>query len=664
MKQLIYITVLLSILSCSNIQEHEVIFQSALISDNWEFSEQDKDKWLPAKVPGSVHMDLFANQLIEDPFYENNEIKQRWIENKNWTYRTTFEVDSLNLSSQRNSLKFNGLDTYAKVYLNNNLILTADNMFRTWEVPVHDLLKNGKNELRVEFESPITHNKQAVENYPYTLPSGNETADIETKVSNFTRKAAYQFGWDFGPRFVTAGIWRPIELLDWNYARIKNVYTYTKSIEDNVAFMETEVEIEAISEGQYELEIDGIQLVKQLKAGMNTVKHSFQVDNPNLWTINNKDPNYLYKQIIFLTKDGKKAYYSQTEFGIRTIELINEPDETGTSFFFKLNGVQSFMKGANYIPQDVFLSRVTPAQYERLLKQAKDAGMNMLRVWGGGIYERDLFYDLCDKYGILVWQDFMFAGSLYPESDEFTNNVKQEVIDNIKRLRSHPCLAMWCGNNEQEVAWNNWGWQKQHNYSIEDSTKIWNYQQHLFRELIPALILEHSPTIDYTPTSPLSNWGTAENFKHGSMHYWGVWHGKEPFENFEKNVGRFMVEYGFQSFPSIETLKKVMNDSSLSLNSAAMQNRQKSYIGNGLIEKHIEQYYSSPKSFEEFVQLSQETQAKGLKMAIDAHINKEPHCMGTLFWQLNDCWPGPSWSVIDYYGNEKVAYDSVKVAFN
>jgi len=664
MKNLAYLLILFTFVSCGKQEELDVIFQSSQIVKNWQFTEQDKDEWLPAKVPGSVHMDLFQNQVIEDPFFENNEHKQRWIENRNWTYKTTFKVDSLNLSAQRNNLNFNGLDTYAKVYLNDTLILTANNMFRTYDVPVHELLQLGWNELRVEFESPILHNKKAVENYAYTLSSGNETAGIETKVSNFTRKAAYQFGWDFGPRFVTSGIWRPIELIDWNYARITNVYTYTKSIVDDLAFMETEVEIEAISGGQYEIEIDGIRIEKELKSGINIVKHSFQVNKPNLWTVNNEDPQYLYKQIIFLTKEGKKAFYSQTEFGIRTIELINEADAKGTSFFFKLNGKRTFMMGANYIPQDIFLSRVTAAKYKKLILQAKAAGMNMLRVWGGGVYERDLFYELCDKYGIMVWQDFMFAGSLYPESDEFTANVTQEVIENVKRLRSHPCLALWCGNNEQEVAWNNWGWQKQYGYTPEDSTKIWNYQQYLFRDLIPKLVAEYSPTIDYTPTSPLSNWGAADNFKHGSMHYWGVWHGREPFENFEMNVGRFMAEYGFQSFPSIETFKKVMHDSSLYLTSVAMQNRQKSYIGNNLIEKHIEQYYAAPTSFENFVQLSQETQAKGLKMAIDAHLRKQTHCMGTLFWQLNDCWPGPSWSIIDYYGNEKVAYDSVKLAFN
>jgi beta-mannosidase len=291
------------------------------------------------------------------------------------------------------------------------------------------------------------------------------------------------------------------------------------------------------------------------------------------------------------------------------------------------------VKGANYIPQDVFLPRINPTQYEALISVVKDANMNMLRVWGGGVYERDLFYDLCDEKGILVWQDFMFAGSLYPDDTAFADNVKAEVIEAIKRLRGHPCLAIWCGNNEIEVAWENWGWQKQYGYSAKDSIEIWNNYKSLFHKLIPGLVSAHHPQGIYTPTSPLSNWGTAENFNHSSMHYWGVWHGREPFESFENNVGRFMVEYGFQSFPSIQTLRKVIADSSLYWDSPALVHRQKSYI------------------------------AKGMQMAIQAHVEGQPHCMGSLFWQLNDCWPGPSWSVIDYYGNKKSAYNVVKSGF-
>ena len=372
---------------------------------------------------------------------------------------------------------------------------------------------------------------------------------------------------------------------------------------------------------------------------------------------------FLYKHEINLFYNKKHTHSIGYKYGVRTIELINKPDSIGTSFYFKLNGKPVFMKGANYIPQDMFIPRIKSEQTNRLITQVKNANMNMLRVWGGGIYEADTFYNLCDKNGILVWQDFMFAGSLYPSDSAFKENIRQEVIQNIKRLRFHPCIALWCGNNEIEVAWNNWGWQKKFSYSPQDSAEIWNNYKSIFEEMIPELVKKHTST-SYTSTSPQSNWGTKENFNHSSMHYWGVWHGKEPFTNFTSNVGRFMVEYGFQSFPELGTLKKVMSDSSLSLKSSVLKNRQKSYIGNGLILKHIKRNFKEPNNFEEFIILSQKTQAKAMQIAIQAHIKKQPHCMGSLFWQLNDCWPGPSWSVIDYFGNEKHAYDVVKTEFS
>jgi beta-mannosidase len=288
--------------------------------------------------------------------------------------------------------------------------------------------------------------------------------------------------------------------------------------------------------------------------------------------------------------------------------------------------------------------------------------MNMIRVWGGGIYEKAILYNLCDENGILVWQDFMFAGSLYPDDNSFFRNIEEEAIQNVKRLSGHPCLALWCGNNEIEVAWKNWGWQKQYKYSEEDSIIIWANYKNYFHYVLPEIVDAYT-NLDYTPTSPLSNWGTPENFNHSSMHYWGVWHGREPFENFEKNVGRFMVEYGFQSFPDLRTLRKVISNNNLNLESLVMKNRQKSYIGNKQILEQINNHFSEPTSFENFIELSQKTQAKAMKIAIQAHMKKAPHCMGTMFWQLNDCWPGPSWSVIDYYGNEKQAYDVVKIEY-
>lgn len=633
------------------------------LKGEWFFAKEGDDTWLPATVPGTVHLDLFHNHRIEDPFFENNEQNQAWIENENWAYRLDFAVDEELLKRDHLILKFNGLDTYAEVYLNGQKILHADNMFRSWEAEVKSLLKPQANSLRIVFTSPILKNQEIVHSYPFHLPSGNEAEEIPTKVSPFTRKAAYHFGWDWAPRFVGCGIWRPIELIAWSEARIVNANTSTLSIENGRAAMITRVEMEVSEAGVYDLILDEEVIQKNLVEGTNTVEHRFSIEQAELWWCNGIGDPFLYKQNIRLSKDGTILGSRKLTYGVRTIERINEADSIGTSFYFKLNGKAVFMQGANYIPQDVFLPRVKEEQYVKLIADVKAANMNMLRVWGGGIYENDLFYELCDQNGILVWQDFMFAGSMYPDTRSFRDNVKEEVKENIQRLAGHPCIALWCGNNEIEVAWKNWDWQTRYGYAPEDSARLWENYKYIFQQLIPEQLARYAPEAQYTHTSPLSNWGKAENFKHSSMHYWGVWHGKEKFEAFEKNVGRFMVEYGFQSFPSIASLRKVMNDSCLSLSSSVMKNRQKSYIGNGLISQHIQHYYPPPSSFEEFIDLSQKTQAKALQMAVRAHKESQPHCMGTLLWQLNDCWPGPSWSIIDYYGEHKAAYEVVKDEF-
>ena len=633
------------------------------LNSNWKFRQEGKSEWKKAIVPGVVQLDLLNNKMIDDPYWENNELKQCWIEEKNWIYVNHILFDPVVYKTDNIELVFEGLDTYATVLLNGDTILIADNMFRSWTIDIKEKLIAGRNEIRVIFTSPVSYNKKSVENYPYKLPSGNETQDIKTKVSSFTRKAAYHFGWDWGPRFVTSGIWRPVKLKGWNNAKISSCQTTTMSIDSNIANMQTSLEIYANKPGEYEVFFDTIKEIYTLKKGTNNIAYNFTIKNPNLWWCNGMGEAFLYKHEVDLFYNKKHTSSIGYKYGVRTIELINEKDSIGTSFYFKLNGKPVFMKGANYIPQDMFLPRVTGERYFNLIDQVKEANMNMLRVWGGGIYEENLFYSLCDKNGILVWQDFMFAGSLYPSDSAFKENIKQEVIQNIKRLRIHPCIALWCGNNEIEVAWNNWGWQKQYGYSTQDSTEIWDNYTSIFEEMIPNLVEKHTST-NYTSTSPLSNWGTKENFNHSSMHYWGVWHGKESFTNFTSNVGRFMVEYGFQSFPELSTLKKVMSESSLSLTSTVMQNRQKSYIGNGLILEHIKRNFKEPDNFEEFVLLSQKTQAKAMQIAIQAHIKKQPHCMGSLFWQLNDCWPGPSWSVIDYYGKKKQAYNFVKYEYS
>jgi len=664
MKRTLCILIILFLFGCSDSKNTVSIdIEKIDLNGAWEFYHNETNKWYSATVPGVIHTDLLANKLIEDPYWETNEKQLQWIENIDWKYRKTFEVTENQLQDDNIEIEFEGLDTYAQVKLNGEHIISANNMFRTWKADIKSKLKIGKNIIEVQFISPINYNKEKVKNYPYSLPSGCETG--ETRVSSFTRKAAYHFGWDWGPRFVTSGIWKPIKINPWNTARITDVFVQTKSIENNIATISTQITVESSNNKEKQLffEINGDKISKNIKKGLNIINYDFEIENPKLWWCNGMGEAHLNDLQVILLDEKNKIDEMTTQYGIRTIELVNEKDSIGTSFFFKLNGKPVFMKGANYIPQDMFLTDVTDGQYHELLGKVKAANMNMLRVWGGGIYENDIFYDICDENGILVWQDFMFAGSMYPVDSEFKENVTKEVSQNIKRLRNHPSIAIWCGNNEIEVAWENWGWQKQYNYSPYDSTQIWNGYAEVFHDLIPTICKGLDPSRNYTPSSPSSNWGTPENFNHGSMHYWGVWHGKEPFENFEHNVGRFMVEFGFQSFPGMETIKTFATDSSLHLESPTMLNRQKSYIGNGLITQHIEQYYDTPKTFEGFVNLSQETQAKGMQMAIRAHMNNQPHCMGSLFWQLNDCWPGPSWSVIDYYGRKKKAYEVVKTEF-
>ncbi|WP_051568432.1 glycoside hydrolase family 2 protein [Crocinitomix catalasitica] len=659
MKYLIILFALVFIIRCEN--SNQIPTHKIQLSAEWTFKQTDKMEWFPATVPGVVHTDLLANQLIEDPYWENNELELQWIENESWSYKNEFLVDEKQLEFENITIDFEGLDTYAKVYLNGSLLLKADNMFRSWKKDIKENLIIGKNELLIVFESPIAHNKAIVQSANYKLPSGNEKGDIQ--VSSYTRKAAYHFGWDWGPRFVTAGIWRPVSINSWNGVEIENVQVQTISISDSLAKLRFIIQIDAKIEENNQLFIQIENELKPIASGQKTIQFDINVKNPKLWECNGLGDPYIYEYPIKLLHGENCIDSLIQKVGIRTIELINEPDKIGTSFYFKLNGKPIFMKGANYIPQDLFLPSVDSARYIKLINQIKELNINMIRVWGGGIYERDFFYDLCDQNGILVWQDFMFAGSMYPGDKAFKANVSEEVKQNIIRLRNHPCIALWCGNNEIEVAWNNWGWQKQFDYSTTDSVEIWHNYLSIFDTIIPQIIDTYNPLVNYTRTSPLSNWGTPENFNHSSMHYWGVWHGKDNFDDYVKNIGRFMVEYGFQSYPSMETIKLFTKDSSRYLQSAVMKNRQKSYVGNGLIQQEIERYYAPSDSFEDFIMKSQKVQSIALGKAIEAHLAAEPHCMGTLFWQLNDCWPGPSWSIIDYYGNRKIAYDTVKTKF-
>lgn len=631
----------------------------------WQFRQIGTETWYPATVPGTVHTDLFANDLIDDPFKDNNEIEQQWIEKENWEYKTVFSLDGEMYKYKHHEFNFEGLDTYADVYLNDSIILEANNMFRSWRVDVTGMLNEDENVLQIVFTSPINKNDFIARNH-IKLPAGSDTTEFP--VGPFTRKAAYHFGWDFAPRFVTSGIWKGITLDFWDEFVLRDVYHETISLNDTEAIIETHIQTESYNEITLSFLVNGQAFNHTFKKGKNYHSVQFKIEKPKRWWPNGSGDQHLYTIETKFIYPGTFNNYFQSdsqEIGLRTIELVNEPDSIGTSFYFKVNGKPIFMKGANYVPQDVFLPLVKPEDYTRLLTQVKGAGMNMLRVWGGGVYEKNIFYDLCDEYGILVWQDFMFAGTMYSDDSTFRENVRLEASEQIKRLRKHSCLALWCGNNEIEVAWKNWGWQSQYGYTKTDSLRLWNNYEDLFKKELPQLVSKHDSTIDYVSTSPQSNWGTPENFNHGSMHYWGVWHGGDDFSGYEKNIGRFMVEWGFQSYPDYELLEKYISPEYLNLENDVMGNRQKSYVGNYKILEQVDKNskYSSS-IFPEFVKGSQQAQAEAYSKALKAHLEAQPHCVGTLLWQLNDCWPGPSWSIINYGGEPKVSYWEVKNSFN
>ncbi|WP_396158294.1 glycosyl hydrolase 2 galactose-binding domain-containing protein [Flavobacterium sp.] len=627
-----------------------------LSSENWLFNKQGETKKHIATIPGTVHTDLFANQLIPDPFFGANEKQLQWIENENWEYETTFLLSEKEISNENIELEFEGLDTYATVYINGKIVLEADNMFRKWIISANNHLKKGKNHLKIVFQSAVQKGKEEAEKLSYTLPE---------KERVFVRKAQYQFGWDWGPRFVTAGVWKKVQLKFWNSAKIENIKYSQVELNDQKAILEFTTEIHVSEVKTIQLKINEKSETFHLKKGTNKVKMHYEISNPKRWWCNGLGFPHQYEFYFSLEQSRKIIDNKELKIGLRTIELVQDKDEFGTSFYFKLNDKPVFMKGANYIPQDSFIPKQTPSSYYELVQNARKANMNMLRVWGGGVYAHDEFYNACDANGILVWQDFMFACAMYPGDEKFVENIKHEVIDNVNRLQNHPSIALWCGNNEIDEGWHNWGWQKQFKYSQADSTKIWNDYKKVFHEVIPETLdslLSNEKNL-YWPSSPSIGWGKKESLTQGDSHYWGVWWGKEPFEMYKKKVGRFMSEYGFQGMPNWVTLEKVIAKEDLNFTSEAFKNHQKHPTGFETINEYMARDFPVPNSIEKYNYVSQLLQAYGMKIAIKAHRLAKPYCMGSLYWQLNDCWPVTSWSTLDYYGNWKAAHYQVKESF-
>jgi beta-mannosidase len=645
------------------------------LSSNWKFNEVGTAKWRDAVVPGCVHTDLLRHKLIKDPFYRLNEHELQWIDKTEWQYETTFEVPESLLAYQIIQLNFKGLDTYADVFLNDRLILNADNMFRGWEVDCKHLLKKGKNTLRIYFHSPIKKGLDIYDNYPYVVQSSpNDLAKIgqvpgEKWVSPHVRKAPYHFGWDWGPRLVTSGIWEPIELVAWNKSTIQDVYTQQVLLVDRKAVLESQVEIESLIDNMAKLHVYiNKNLVQSsevsLQKGKKVYPVQFEIADPQLWWPNGLGDAYLYDvKVQLVTVDGETLDYEHT-LGLRTIELIREKDEVGRSFYFKVNGYPVFMKGANYIPNDVFLDRVSSEKYEHIIQSAAKCHFNMLRVWGGGIYEKEIFYDLCDKYGILVWQDFMFACNMYPGHSEFLESVRQEAIYNVRRLRNHPCVALWCGNNEILGAWFGWGWKQRNEKKQPEGAKaMWQAYKDIFTDILPEVVKQYDPKQFYWASSPQAGDTIKTSKVDGDDHDWRIWFRKVPFIVYHDNPARFVSEYGFQSFPEISSIHKFTTPEDHDIYSEVLTSHQRSGIGNGTIEFYLNRDYRKPKDFESFIYTGLVLQAEGIKTGIEGHRMNKPVTMGSLYWQLNDVWPAASWSSIDYYGNWKALQYFTREAF-
>lgn len=645
--------------------------QVCTLHTNWTFCQVGDTLWSDAKVPGTVHQDLLTHNRIPNPFYGMNEQDVQWVENEDWMYRTSFVVDEQQLSRDAAVLELDGLDTYADVFLNGALILRSDNMFVGHKIEVKPVLRKGVNRLLVRFRSPVKEVLPQLQTNGFDYPASNDHSPWRTSV--YTRKAPYSYGWDWGIRLATCGIWRPVRLVFSDVARIEDYYVCQDAVTQAKADVDNRLEINNVTSSTVSalLKVDyhysdsdtkEIRKQIELRPGANTVSLPVSIENPHLWMPNGWGEPSLYKFTASLSVDGVEIAKQERNVGLRTVRVVMDDDEYGKSFYFVVNGKPMFAKGANFIPDDALLPNVTQERYKRIFEDVKAANVNMLRVWGGGIYEDDEFYDEADRNGILIWQDFMFACSSYPHDPLFVGRVEAEAEYNIKRLRGHASLAMWCGNNEIYEAMRYWGWQRK--YSAEAFAEMERGYDVLFRELLPKMVERLDNGRFYMHSSPYeANWGRPNSWKTGDSHNWGTWHGRKPFESFDTDVPRFMSEYGFQAFPEMKTIRTFAEEKDFELESPVMNAHQKADIGNALIKQTMGLYYKVPEKFEDLVYVGLVLQGQGMRHGIEVHRRNRPYCMGSLFWQLNDSWPVVSWSGIDYYGNWKALMYQSKRAF-
>lgn len=626
-----------------------MIFQT--LNGNWIMNERGSEGFVEAMVPGSVMASLLVGHRTADPFFGTNEEEARELFRKDYFYSTEFEILPELYEQEHIRLCCKGVDTISRIYINNMYIGATDNMHRTYNFEVKQYLQPGINTIMIELLSPINY----IENRQPT--NGKEIDFAATgcaKGNQYIRKAHCMYGWDWGAYIPDCGIWRSIDLIGYSFIRIDDVLI-TQRHEKKKVVLDINVKAELYHRDHFIIQTeivtpDGkVSAITETMTG-NEVSMVLDIENPKLWWPHGFGEQPLYTVSVFALDMNGNQWDSKTyKIGLRTMTVSQEKDEFGREFCFMVNNVKIFAMGANYIPEDTIYPFITREKIEYLLKSAIKCNFNTLRIWGGGYYPSDTFYDLCDEYGIIVWQDLMFACNIYDLTDDFRRNVEAEVIDNVSRIRHHACLGLICGNNEIESAWVGWDSFKNHSEELRRDYLV------MFEDIIPNIVSEYAPQTFYWPSSPSSGgrFDMPDDETRGDCHFWDVWHGSKDFEEYSAHTMRFVSEFGFQSFPSIKTVKTFTNEDDRNIFSKVMESHQKNDDANGKLLLSLSKNFLFPKDFESLLYLTQLLQALAIRYGVEHWRRNRGNVMGTLFWQFNDNWPVASWSSIDYFGRWK-----------